>query len=117
MHIAHIPELQTMFIPHTVPFAMFDPVSTQVIVPVAHEVSPAWHGLAGMHDVPVVHATQPPALHTMFVPHAVPLPSAVPVSMHTRVPVAHEVIPAWHGLAGTHATPAAHATQAPPEQT
>ncbi len=54
----------------------------------------------------------------VLVVHAVPLGAATPVSAHVSAPVAHEVVPRSHGLAGVQATPAVQETHAPaPSQT
>lgn len=41
----------------------------------------------------------------------------LPVSVHVETPVAHEVVPLWHGFVGVHATFAAQAAQDPALQT
>jgi len=110
----HVPALQTSLLPHVAPFAAFAPVSTHVEAPVLHDVSPVWHGLAGVQAVPAVQATHDPdALHTWLVAHDVPVVTLTPVSTHTDVPVLHDVSPAWHALAGVHAVPDVHAKHDP----
>ena len=95
VHCVHVPLLQTSLLPHVVPFAAFAPVSTHVEAPVLHDVSPVWHGLAGVQAVPAVQATHDPdALHTSLVAHDVPVVTLTPVSTHTDVPVLHDVSPA-----------------------
>jgi hypothetical protein len=59
-HAPHAPALHTRSVPQLVPLARLAPVSLQ---PMAGEqtVTPAWHGLAGTHAGPAVHATHMPA--------------------------------------------------------
>ena len=60
-----------------------------------------------------MHGTQTPVLHTMFVPHAVPLARS-PDSMQTTAPVVHTVVPVRQGLpVMVQLAPALHAMQAP----
>lgn len=54
-----------------------------------------------------------PDRHTRFVPHPIPFISAVVVSEQAAVPVLHDRLPTWHGLAGVHIVPAAQALQTP----
>jgi hypothetical protein len=117
LQATHCPPLQTWSTPQVVPFASAVPVSTQAWVPVAHEVTPAWHGFEGVQAALAVQATHCPPLHTWSMPQPVPFASAVPVSRQVSVPVAHEVIPAWHGLTGAQARFAAQTTHCPPLQT
>jgi len=77
--------MQTMFVPHDVPFALF-PFSVQTDAPVAQEVAPVLHGLVGVHVAPAVHDAHEPLLHTWLVPQTVPLACAFPVSMHVAGP-------------------------------
>ena len=44
-----------------------------------------------------MHATQTPVLHTMLVPHDVPLATSAD-SVQTTAPVVHETVPVRHGL-------------------
>ena len=104
MQLLHVPALHTLFVPHEVPLAML-PVSAQTEVPVAHDVAPVRHAVAGVQVTPAVQAAQAPLLHTLFVPHDVPL-ATFPVSAQTEVPVAHEVAPTRQAVAGVQATPA-----------
>jgi hypothetical protein len=78
---AQLPLLQTLLVPQEVPFATF-PVSVQIDAPVTHEVAPVRQELAGVQAVPEVQEAQAPLLHTMFVPHTVPLTRLLPVSEH-----------------------------------
>jgi len=78
------PALQTLFVPHSVPFGRF-PVSAQTDAPVTQEVVPVRQALAGVQEAPAVHAVHFPLLHTMFVPHTVPLTRLLPVSEHEMV--------------------------------
>jgi hypothetical protein len=112
VHGTHVPPaLHTMFVPQLVPGALF-PVSPQTTTPVTHEVAPVLHGFAGWQATAGVHAPQMPLLHTMFVPHDVPLARFWFVSAQAIVG-AHICVPAWQGLAGRQASPAVHATQTP----
>jgi hypothetical protein len=113
----HCPPLQTWSTPHVCPLASAVPVSTQAWVPVAHEVTPEWHGFAGVQATFAVQATHCPLLQTRSTPQAVPFASAAPASTHAWTPVVHEVTPEWHGFAGVQAALAAQATHCPPLQT
>lgn len=44
-----------------------------------------------------MHGTQTPALHTMFVPHEVPLATSAD-SVQTTAPVVHDTVPVRHGF-------------------
>jgi hypothetical protein len=79
-HGTHAPLLQTWLVPHDVPFATL-PVSAQTGTPVTHEFAPVLHLLVGWQVEPDVHGPQVPLLHTMFVPHDVPLARFWPVSV------------------------------------
>lgn len=90
----------------------------QTIEPLVHTVAPFLHGLAGWQAWPAVHDTQLPALHTRFVPQAVPFGWLLPLSVHTAVPVEQLSVPVWHGFAvGVQAPPALQVTQLPVMQT
>src|SRR5512146_313559 len=102
VHATQAPPLQTSgrdaFTSHVVPSASAAP-STQVEVPVAQSVVPAWHGVGLPAQArPAVHAAQAPALHTRFVPQLVPSARRVVVSTQAWVPVAQEVVPATHAF-------------------
>jgi hypothetical protein len=71
--------LQTLFVPHEVPFVTF-PVSAQTDIPVAHEVAPVRHAFAGVQLTPAMQVPQTPLLQTLFVPHEVPSARLFPVS-------------------------------------
>ena len=118
MHIApaahgeHAPILQTLSVPHEVPSVTFIPVSTQ-LTDGEQTVVPAWHALAGTHESPAMHVTQVPPLHTLSLPHGVPV-GVLPDSMHTGEPVLHAVVPVRQGLlAIAQLDPATHATHMP----
>ena len=96
VHAPHVPLLQTMFVPQDAPLARFRPVSEHVIVG-AQVCVPAWHGFAGVQASPAVHDAQAPELHTMFVPHDVPL-ATFPVSVQTGAPEVHTVAAVRQGL-------------------
>jgi hypothetical protein len=117
VHGKHCPPLQTWSTPQAVPFASAVPASMQTWVPLAQEVTPAWHGFAGVHAEFMVQATHCPALQTWSTSQAVPFASAVPVSTQTWDPVAQEVTPERHGFAGVQAALALQATHCPPLQT
>ena len=77
------------------------------------EVVPVRHGLDGIHDSPAVQLTQPPLLHTMFVPQLFPS-ATLPDSTQVGVPVLHVVAPVRQGRPGTvQLAPAAQAVHAP----
>lgn len=86
--------LHTWLLPHVVPAAVLPEPSTQVCVPVAHDVTPCLQTLGLVaHDVPAVQATQLAlALHTMLVPQEVPTGFAAPLT-HCWLPVLQEVMP------------------------
>ena len=113
MHATHAPLLHTLLVPHVVPLSVLVPVSSQVLVPVAHDVVPTWQAFVGAHARPAVHATHAPALQTSLVPHEVPSEALVPESEQTGWPVLHDVAPTWHALVGVQLPPALHATHAP----
>lgn len=98
VHATHDPLSQTMLVPQAAPLARFVPWSAQVDAPVAHDVSPLWHALLGVHAVPAVQLTHDPAEQTWLVPHAVPSAAFVPVSVQVGAPVEQEVTPAWQGF-------------------
>jgi hypothetical protein len=107
-----VPLLQTMFVPHEVPFARLRPVSAQVIDGEQVWV-PAWHLFVGSQASPAVHDTQVPELQTMFVPHEVPLATFAD-STQTAAPVLQAVVPVRQGLLGTaQIAPSRQSTQAP----
>ena len=115
VQLLHVPPLQTWLFPHEVPSGTF-PVSAQREVPVAHDVAPVRHGLAGVQLTPAAQLPHVPPSQTLSFPHEVPSVT-FPVSAQTEVPVAHDVAPVRHGLAGVQLTPAAQEVQAPPLQT
>src|SRR5262249_48124661 len=93
----HVPALQTMFVPHTVPLTSALPLSAQVTAG-EQAWNPAWHLLAvGMQAVPAVQGTQLPPLQTMFVPQLVPS-ATLADSTQTTAPVLHAVFPVRQGL-------------------
>jgi hypothetical protein len=114
------PALQTRSVPHGVPFGSGTaPLSTQVEVPVAHEVMPVRHGSGFVAQVrPAVQATHVPPLQTWFVPQPVPFGICVAVSTQVCEPVAQEVVPATHGFGlFEQGPPAVQVEQTPPLQT
>ena len=115
MQLLHIPALHTLLFPHEVPSATF-PVSAQTEVPVAHDVAPVRHAVAGVQVMPAVQLPQVPPLHTLLFPHEVPS-ATFPVSAQTEVPVAHDVAPVRHAFAGVQVVPAVQDPQTPPLQT
>jgi hypothetical protein len=106
--------------PQAVPAGTLPVPSTQVIAPVAQDVTPALHG-AGLllQDWPAVQATQLPLpLHTRLVPQLVPAALLVS-SPHVCTPVLHEVMPltqaafgfvahTWPGVQSVHCPFALH---------
>jgi hypothetical protein len=111
----HEPLLQTMLVPHDVPFMTFATLLVQADTPVAHDVVPVWQ-TETLQAVPVVHVVHWPLSQTMPLPHAVPLVTLLTLAVHADVPVAHEVSPVWQAD-GAHAVPDVHATHAPLSQT
>jgi hypothetical protein len=100
-----------LLVPHDVPLVVF-PVSAQTEVPVAHDVAPVRQAVAGVQATPAVQEAQAPPLHTLFVPHDVPL-AAFPVSTQTDAPVTQEVAPVRQAVPGVQATPAVQAPHKP----
>jgi hypothetical protein len=80
-------------------------------VPVWQVMAPSWQGLLGVQLPPAIQMHVPP-LHTLLLPHDVPS-ATFPVAAQTDIPVAHEVAPIRHGLAGWQLTPAVQETQLP----
>lgn len=113
-HAPHIPLLQTMFVPHEVPFALF-PVSAQTGTPVTHDVAPVLHTFEGWQTALMLQMPHTPLLHTMFVPQDVPFARFRPVSEQA---IGLQVcVPAWQGFAGVQAMPAVHDVHAPAAHT
>ncbi len=116
VHATHWFEmLHTRLLPHGVPAPRAE-ASTQVVVPVAHEVVPKKHAAFGLpaQPWPAVHMPQKPLpSHTWLAPHVVP-PGLLPVSTHVWAPVAHEVAPFLQlfGLV-VQVDPAVHPTHMP----
>jgi hypothetical protein len=108
------PLLQTLLVPHEVPFAAF-PVSPQTGAPVAQEIAPVRQAFAGVQSAPTVQAEQAPLPQTMLVPQDVPL-ETLPDSVQTAAPVSQVVVPVRHGLPLTlQLGPAVQLTQLPAE--
>jgi hypothetical protein len=117
-HAVQLPALQTMPVPHGVPFGAGFPVSLQTGLPVVHEVVPRSHGLpVGLHVEPFAHVVQVPPAQNMLVPHEVPSVTATSVSVHVCVPVVHEVVPTSQGFAGVHGWLTLHDEHTPALQT
>jgi hypothetical protein len=89
--LPHAPLLQTMLVPQEVPFGLL-PVSVHTPVPVAQTIAPVRHRFVGLQVLPAVHAVHAPLLHTMFVPHEVPLVLVCPVSTHDITPLAEQAV-------------------------
>ena len=87
----HVPALQTMLVPHAVPFGAGLLVSVHVGEPVEHEVAPRSQGLAGVHEAPVGQAEHAPPWHTIPVPHGVPFGAGLPVGAQADTPFAQVV--------------------------
>lgn len=116
-HMPQLPfESHTWAEPQAVPAILLLP-STQVVAPVAHELSPlrqAGFGLV-VQAMAAVQLTQLPlTLQTWLVPHVVP-GGRLPESMHVWTPVVHEVMPVLQEGLGlvVQAVPATHATHEP----
>jgi hypothetical protein len=91
---AHVPEEQTLFVPHVVPSGAWVPVSVQTKLPPAQETVPTSHGLAaGTHPAPFVHAAHAPSLQYRLSPQDIPF-GAVPPGVHTATPVEHAIVAA-----------------------
>lgn len=112
------PPLQTMLVPHDVPFVTL-PVSVHTGAPLVHTVAAVRQGFPlTVQEAPAWQAMQLPALlQTLPVPQAVPADSAVPVSLHTGAPVEHASVPLWHALDGTQDAPCWQVAHCPSRQT
>jgi hypothetical protein len=110
-----VPLLQTLLVPHDVPFATF-PTVVQTELPVEQEVTPVLHTLDGWQLPPAVQETQVPPLQTLLVPHEVPS-ATFPVSAHMEVPDMHDVAPVLQTLVGWQLTLAVQVPQVPLSQT
>jgi len=115
VQFVQVPLLQTLLLPHDVPFATL-PVSAHTDAPVTHDVAPVLHTLAGWQLAPAVQFPQVPLLQTLFVPQVVPLTRFRPVSEQV-IDGEHVCVPAWHGFVGMQAVPAVHEVQLPPLHT
>jgi hypothetical protein len=104
--------LQTLSVPHAFPFGRFVAVSVHEMAG-EQAVLPVWQGLVGWQSRPAEHATHAPPLHTIPVPHEVPL-ATFPESRQTGAPVLHTVVPDRQGFpATTQDAPLTHAVQVP----
>jgi hypothetical protein len=84
------------------------PHSVVVCAAVTHPVL-SQHPLG--HDVEL-HGPQTPLAHTRFAPQG--LPSSMLLGAAHTGPVAHDIVPCWHGLpAGVQGAFGTHATQVP----
>lgn len=111
-HDTQFPLPQTLSVPQAVPLGRFVAVSVHEIAG-AQTLLPVWQGLAGWQSRPAEHATHAPPLHTIPVPHEVPL-ATFPESRQTGAPVLHTVVPERQGFPGTtQDTPVTHAVQVP----
>ncbi|MGC4086963.1 MAG: hypothetical protein QM756_03495 [Polyangiaceae bacterium] len=113
-HATQAPAEHTLPVAQGVPFGAL-PETSHVEVPVEHEVEPSLHGSLGWHEVPALHVTQAPALHTLLVPQLVPFATAVVLAVHPIAGV-HVVFPVTQGFSGTQSRPAEHETHTPPLQ-
>jgi hypothetical protein len=97
------------------PFAWALPVSMHCEVPVAHDVSPTWHGLpGGVQTRLAVHGTHAPSAQTWLTPQDLPFGAGFCWSVQTIRPLTQETRPALHGLpVGTQPAPLAHAAHWP----
>jgi hypothetical protein len=84
---------------HNAPWPRGVWLSMQVCAPVAHEVTPARHGLGGVvHDWLGVQETHVPlGLQTSLVPHVVPASRLALPSLHTAPPMLQSVVPLRQG--------------------
>jgi hypothetical protein len=117
VHATQLPLLlQTWLVPQLVPADFWLP-STQVWLPVLHEVMPLKQAELGLvvQLAPAVQPMHPPEpLHTWLVPQLVPAAFGVP-STHCWLPVLHEVMPLAQAALGlvAQAWPAVQETQLP----
>jgi hypothetical protein len=114
----HAPPLQTLPVPHGVPFAAF-PDSRQTGAPVLQTVMPVRQGFPGTGQLdPATHATQVAvALQIMSFPQEVPAARLIPVSVHAATPPVQVSAPLLHGFVGVQASPATQAVHTPAWQT
>jgi hypothetical protein len=117
VHATHaLLALHTMFVPQLVPVPL-GVESTQVVVPVEHDVTPVKQAAEGFVEqaTPAIHAPQePPLSQTAPEPHEVPAAFAMP-STHVVAPVEHDVTPLKHSACEgfvVHDWPAVHETHA-----
>jgi hypothetical protein len=107
----------TMSAPQLVPAATSVTWSVQTGLPALQSSLPVWQAFVGAHGAPVTQATHAPLEQAMFVPQDFPS-ATLPDCMQTARPVAHEVVPVWHGSpAGAQSEPSAQAPHAPAWQT
>jgi hypothetical protein len=115
VHALHVPLLQTMSVPHDVPFGAGLPVSLQVGSAPVQSKLPTLHGFAvGTQAAPFLHAVHVPDWQTCPVPHDVPFGKFDPVSWQVDSPVEQSVSPAWQLLVGAQAFPFTHSAHVPP---
>jgi hypothetical protein len=114
VHATQAPLLQTRLVPQPVPFATFSD-STQTGAPVLQVIAPVRQGLPAMGQVaPAVQSPHvPAALQTLLVPQDVPAGTFVSASRHCGVPVVHDRVPLWQGLAGVQVAPDSQAAHCP----
>jgi hypothetical protein len=113
VHATHEPLLHTMFVPHAVPSAAFDPVSPHAIPPSPQTIVPRSHGAPeGTQPAPFVQVWHDPLSQYLLAPQAVPL-GALPAWVQVAIPVEQEIAYAWHEPASLQSAPALHATHPP----
>jgi hypothetical protein len=117
VHAMHWPLLQTMLVPHEVPFEALDPVSKHEMPPSSHWMDPTSHGaVGGTQGAPFVHAWHAPLSQYRLTPHAVPF-GALPIGVQAGCPVPQVIAEAWQVPASLQSAPAAHGLQPPLKQT
>jgi len=109
----HIPARHTLLSPHTVavPSGKGMLVSMHTALPVSQARTPLWHGFAGGQAEPATQGMQVPSMHTLPVPHDVPL-GLFPDTRQVETPVEQDVVPVLQGSLTEHAL-TVQATQAP----
>ena len=113
-----VPPEQTSPVVHALPSSQdvpsdLAPLSTQELMPAEQVRMPVLQGELAMGQAcPATHAVQAPERQTLPLPQAVPS-SALPLSTHIEVPVEHDNIPLWQGVATEQLPPAAQATHWP----
>ncbi len=100
---AQVPFEHTMLVPQPWPSGA-GPDCMQTATPVAHVVTPVWHGSpVGAQGVPSAQVAHVPAWHTMPVPQGVPSDCETPVSPQLAPDAPQIVFPTWQRFAAVQA--------------